>query len=491
MLMRHLVSQRGAMSRRTVLATGLAAASAAAFGAVSPGAVAVPMTDGGGPAGNWFAAAPPSARPKFRWWWPDSLVDPDEISREVDQIADTGFGGAEIAAVHHSIQDKSLLDTAHHGWGSGPWRDGVEAFDRALTPGVPARGETRRLRRIVARLLALPNVVRVAEKTQVGDAPTGLGVTPDVRHATPSTLLNAHRVTAQADFYYLCDGKHSETVKPPVAAIDHDVTLRRTGDGEAVPYALDPWTGEAVRLARYTTEGNDFTLRVTLQPGQALIVALGRPGLFGDRYGGRPHAVATDADEAVFTVRGLAVRAGAAGTYTTRLSQGRTVTTTIASVPETIRPGAWQVEVEDWYPGSSATRTEIVRRTLTLDAPLPWSRIPELADSAGVARYRTAVTLPADWTPAHGAYLELGQVSDTSRVSVNGSRPAPVDRLNPVVDVGPWLRRGENAIEIEVATPLVNRLRVGQPAVFGAVARQPYGLIGPVRLVPYAQAAVD
>ncbi|MGW7696178.1 glycosyl hydrolase [Streptomyces asiaticus] len=1002
--MHHLVSQRGGISRRTVLATGLAAASAAAFAAVSPGAAAVPMTDGGGPTGNWFATVPPSARPKFRWWWPDGLVDPDEIAREIDQIADAGFGGAEIAAVHHSVQDKSLLDTAHHGWGSGPWRDGVEAalrraarrgltiditlgpswplavpgvtpdspaaakelaygrvsvaggaayqgpvpppvheaasgvtgqellavqaarldpanstgketglelssvrdltagvtdamltwtapeggdwvlisywqrgsgqqpesgphsspaayvvdhfgsagtaavtdywaghiltdsmrrllktaggaffedsveletdgltwtrhlpdafeertgrpllpflpalvldrghqvfafeaqltrqirhdfgqtvsalfnrhhlgalrdwthslgmslrsqpygpqtdaiasaaildipegeslgfknlddfrclaggrdmagrtvlsceagayngsaysttwdrflrtvggayaagvnqtvvhgfsyasaprvswpgfaafspynggpgygeswgprqptwrhmeaiagylgrvhhvlqtgtaradiavfrqtgytatgigaswltatgvplgwthqflsgplldlpratvsggrlaprgpaykalfvegdffygstptlalpdarkllefaekglpvvllgaFDRALTPGVPARGETRRLRRILARLLALPNVARVTDKTRVGDALTGLGVTPDVRHATPSTLLNAHRVTEEADFYYLCNGKHSETVKPPVVAIDHDVTLRRTGAGETVPYALDPWTGEAVRLARYTAEGNDVTLRVTLQPGQALIVALGRPGLFGDRHGNRPHAVATDADEAVFTTRGLAVRAGAAGTYTTRLSQGRTVTTTIASVPEVIRPGAWKVEVEDWYPGAGATRTEIVRRTLTLDDLLPWSHIPELADSAGVARYRTAVTLPADWTSAHGAYLELGQVSDTFRVSVNGTHPASIDRLNPVVDVGPWLRRGENVIEVEVATPLINRLRVAQPAVFGTAARQPYGLMGPVRLVPYAQTAVD
>ncbi|MFF1720767.1 hypothetical protein [Streptomyces sviceus] len=44
-------------------------------------------------------------------------------------------------------------------------------------------------------------------------------------------------------------------------------------------------------------------------------------------------------------------------------------------------------------------------------------------------------------------------------------------------------------VEIEVATPLINRLRVEQPTVFGGVARQDHGLVGPVRLVPYAQAA--
>ncbi|MEU3983465.1 glycosyl hydrolase [Streptomyces sp. NPDC026672] len=364
------------------------------------------------------------------------------------------------------------------------------AFDQALTPGVPDPGETDQLREIFTALLALPHVLRVTDKTAIGDALTSLGVTPDVRHATPSTLLNAHRVTPEADFYYLCNGKHSETVKPPVAAIDHEVTLRRTQGGATVPYLLDPWTGRATRLARYTRSGRDVTLRVALQPGQVMIVALGRPGLFGDRDGDRPYAVGTDADTALFTRHGLTVRASTAGTYRTRLSSGRTVSTRIPAVPLLITPARWELDVEDWYPGPTATTTEKVHRSLTLDTLAPWSQIPELADSAGVGRYRTTVTLPADWSAAHGALLDLGQVGDTFRVTVNGTRLAPADRLHPVVDLGDLLRRGENTVEVEVATPLVNRLRVAQPAVFGGVARQAYGLVGPVRLVPYAQSTV-
>lgn len=364
------------------------------------------------------------------------------------------------------------------------------AFDQALTPGVPDPGETDRLRGIMAKLLALPHVLQVADKTAVGDALARLGVTPDVRYATSSTLLNAHRATPDADYYYLCNGKHAETVKPPVAAIDHEVTLRGTRRGATVPYLLDPWTGEGVRLAQYTQDGDDFTLRVTLQPGQTMIVALGRPGLFGDRNGARPHALATDADAVLFTPRGLTVRATSAGRYTTRLSRGRTVTTVVPAVPAPIIPDRWQLDVEDWRPGADATRTERVRRTLTLDTLLPWSQIAELADCAGVGRYRTTVVLPAGWDASHGALLELGQVSDTFRVTVNGTRTAPVDRLHPVADVGALLRRGTNVIEIEVATPLINRLRVVQPAVFGGVARQAHGLMGPVRLVPHVQATV-
>ncbi len=363
-------------------------------------------------------------------------------------------------------------------------------FDQALTPGVPDRDETVRLRGVLADLLAQPNVIAVTDKAAVGDALTALGVTPDVRHAAPSTLLNNHRVSGDTDFYYLCNGKHAETVKPPVATIDHDVTLHRTRRGATVPYQLDPWTGEAARIGRYTEEGDTITVRVTLDPGQATVVALGRPGLFGDRHGNSQHAVSGDADQVLFTDRGLAMRVSVSGTYTTRLSRGRTVTTRVPAVPDPVTPDRWQLDVEDWYPGADATSTDIVRRALTLDTLLPWSHIPELADSAGIGRYRTTVVLPSAWTSSHGAYLELGQVSDTFRVTVNGTRLAPADRLHPVVDLGGRLRRGGNVIEVEVATPLINRLRVAQPAVFGTTARQAYGLTGPVRLVPYVQALV-
>ncbi|MDO0924272.1 glycosyl hydrolase [Streptomyces sp. TG1A-8] len=361
------------------------------------------------------------------------------------------------------------------------------AFDQALTPGVPDQGETEQLRDVLARLLALPHVTAVTDKAAVGDALAALGVAPDARYATPSTLLNAHRVSGDTDFYYLCNGKHAETVKPPVATIDHDITLRRTRRGTTVPYLLDPWTGEAARIGRYTEDGDGITVRVTLEPGQATVIALGRPGLFGDRNGDSPHAVGGDAERVLFTARGLAVRTTTAGTCTTELSNGRTVTTTVPRVPEPVTPARWQLEVEDWRPGAGPTSTEIVRRTLRLDALLPWSQIPDLADSAGIGRYRTTVVLPSDWTSSHGAYLELGQVSDTFRVTVNGTPLAPADRLHPVVDLGGRLRSGDNVIEVEVATPLINRLRVAQPAVFGAVARQAYGLTGPVRLVPYVQ----
>ncbi|MEV0738643.1 glycosyl hydrolase [Streptomyces sp. NPDC050549] len=366
------------------------------------------------------------------------------------------------------------------------------AFDQALTPGLPDNGEQAELRSLTAQLLALPNVRRITDKTLVGAAFAELGVTSDAVHSVPSTLLNAHRVTDDADFYYLCNGKHAETVKPAVALIDHDVTLRAThrNASGAVPYLLDPWSGRVSRLAQYAQDGDVFTFRVTLQPGETLVVALSAPGLFGDRCGSRPHAVATDADSALFADGSLAVRAFTAGTRTTTLSNGRKVTTKIPEVPAPVTLDQWTLSVDDWQPGNTTTTTTIVTHTLTLDALLPWSQLPELADVGGIGRYRTTLTLPDTWTSGTGALLELGSVSDTCRVTVNGTRLDPVDRLNPVVDLGGQLHRGANNIEIEVATPLFNRLRVSNAAVFGTSARQNYGLVGPVRLTPYVQRTV-
>jgi hypothetical protein len=172
--------------------------------------------------------------------------------------------------------------------------------------------------------------------------------------------------------------------------------------------------------------------------------------------------------------------ATAAGTYTTTLSDGRTATTRIGPVPAPIPLTAWRLRVEDWRPDSKPAHT------LSLDRLLPWPEIPELADVSGVGTYTTTVELPGS-----GAYLELGEVTDTCRVRVNGRRLDPVDQLHPVIDVGPYLRRGQNTIEVEVATPLGNRLRVADPAVYGGLTRQPYGLLGPVRLVPYGESPIQ
>src|SRR4051794_37036803 len=104
-----------------------------ALGVVLFGLIAAPAQAADFPTD--FAQPSRSVQPKFRWWWPNALVDNQEIANEVDQMADAGFGGAEIADVHHSATQ--ALDPAGHGWGTQAWVDAVQtALERAKQRGM-------------------------------------------------------------------------------------------------------------------------------------------------------------------------------------------------------------------------------------------------------------------------------------------------------------------------------------------------------------------
>jgi len=120
------------ITRRQML--GLSAAAAAGvlvpWGGRNP-ARAEPTAGKPWPQLAGFADPPASVAPRFRWWWPNGQIDPAEIAREVDAVADAGCGGLEVSDVHHSgLLD---LDVQHYGWASEQWLAGLDA---ALTQAV-------------------------------------------------------------------------------------------------------------------------------------------------------------------------------------------------------------------------------------------------------------------------------------------------------------------------------------------------------------------
>ncbi|WP_116113990.1 glycosyl hydrolase [Amycolatopsis ruanii] len=378
------------------------------------------------------------------------------------------FRNREHTLSVHAV--RRLLDLARAGLAVvvvGSWTD-------VHSVGIAQPGENDQLRTLLAQLVALPRVRVAADANGIPGALADLGVTRDVEYAR-STIMTVHRVDDGVDYYYLANARHAENRR--ITAVDQDVWLT-SRDRSAEPYLFDAWTGRVERIGTYERAGDKVRVRVALNPGQSMLIGFG-PGAR------TPHATASDADVR-FDDGKLVLRATAAGTYSTTLSTGRVVRTTVDAVPAPVPLTAWDLEVEDWQPGATPTETVKTTHRLTLTALAAWPAIPELRDVSGVGRYRTTVDL-GSWRPGLGAYLELGEVFDTYRVTVNGRALPPADVLDPVVDVGPWLRPGRNTLEVEVATTLLNRLRVSNPAVFGIATRQAYGLAGPARLVPYRQ----
>lgn len=218
---------------------------------------------------------------------------------------------------------------------------------------------------------------------------------------------------------------------------------------------------------------------VRLRPGGSTVIALD---------GGRArHAVAVTGGEIIAAGDGgLRLRATEAGRYTATPESGTVKRVAVPAVSAGQQLDDWTLSVDDWHRGTDGQRAVTTRR-LDMDGLQPWSDIPELQDVSGVGTYRTTVRL----TRFDGAYLDLGQVTDTFEVTVNGKVLPPPDQISRRLDLAGHLAEGTSTISVRVATTLRNRLRMTDGySAQTQMPRQRYGLIGPVRITPYREVPI-
>jgi hypothetical protein len=337
-------------------------------------------------------------------------------------------------------------------------------------------GRDAKLRELMAELLARPNVHRVEDAADVADALASIDVAP-AASSTTGSIRTVRRVEGNVEYFYVFN-EADEPVSARVAL---------SGPSRGVPYLLDAWTGVVKPVAEYTRRGGRFETALELGASESAIVAIAPRHWLGGEA--QLHATGTTADRVVRTRRGLAARTGRAGHYETTLSNGRKARTTAPELPDAMQLATWDLRVDDWQParpGQRSDETNHVEWTFDDVALKPWSAIPEIADASGIGTYTATVTLPKGWKRADGAYLDLGPVGRGSfRVRVNGASIGVANQLSDVVDLGSRLSPGMNSIEVELATTLINRVRVAN-ADFADQARQDNGLLGPVTLTPYA-----
>lgn len=84
---------------------------------------------------------------------------------------------------------------------------------------------------------------------------------------------------------------------------------------------------------------------------------------------------------------------------------------------------------------------------------------PAIRHFSGLATYRRSFALPPEWLlPDRRVVLDLGRVEVTAAVRVNGQDVGIAWKEPYRLDVTPFVRPGENTVEIEVATLWANRL---------------------------------
>ncbi|WP_419992725.1 glycosyl hydrolase [Streptomyces boninensis] len=304
--------------------------------------------------------------------------------------------------------------------------------------GAPSRATGNRaaddaaVRAAFEELRRYGNVRWVGREGDVPQALDDLGVQARAAFEKPSTLVGVGRSAKRSDtFYWYNASERRERATASVAA-------------DGIPYRLDPWTGAITRLPASVKDGR-MRIDLDVAPGDVALVMV--------------------SDVPLDAAAAEAPRVADAGA-------GRPLSD-------------WDLTVESWHRGTGPQDTVVTRlpkRRVTAsdtDGRLPsWGSLDGLEAVSGVGTYRTTFDLDGRWR-GRGAHLDLGEITTTYRVEVNGKDVGPVDQLDSSrIDIGPLLRPGENTIVVKVASMLGN-------AVAGKTVDD-YGLIGPARLFPHS-----
>lgn len=191
-------------------------------------------------------------------------------------------------------------------------------------------------------------------------------------------------------------------------------------------------------------------------------------------------------------------------------ANGTTLTLTPSSLPSSVTPSEWALQVQDWSPAqtnetglNSPTTIKTNLTQITLTELLPWPNITGLSDASGVGIYTTSVTLTRNDSSTR-IWLSIGDVEGSWTVRLNGQNVSGVDWISRTpLDVTELVINGLNResssyllaslemdfytdclrgleIEITVATTLWNKLRAVWSELYGSLEAQLIGLTGPV-----------
>lgn len=336
---------------------------------------------------------------------------------------------------------------------------------------VEMKQEEKLLKEQLNKLLKLPNVKQAASQDNISKVLASMKVEPAAKPAKPSDLLSVRRVDGETSYYYL----YNQNISKPL-----DMTIELKGSG--IPYELNAWNGNITPIAQFEKGKTGISTQIKLAPNSTTIIAVSTKDLTNGDAKHTAHIVKTDGHDGVYTADGnLAVRYMKAGKGKTKLSDGSMIQHNVPQVPESFQIDQWHLDLESWTPGETPTTSKKEVISKVLKELKPWSEIEGLGNVSGIGTYSTSFTIGENWTSQTGAYLQLGKVSDTFTVKVNGQELPAIDQISRTANISSYLEKGKNTLEITVATPLNNAMRTLAPSR----QQQDYGLIGPVKILPY------
>jgi len=257
-----------------------------------------------------------------------------------------------------------------------------------------------------------------------------------------------HRTTPEGEVYFV----FSNSDKP----VRGELKFRQPGRR---PEIWDATTGTHADAPVYSAAKDGMTVPLQFEPwGSAFVI-------FRQSLPARWVAAAPGASLEFKT--GPLLFSGPSQSLTYSDGTTRTVSATAPLPARTVIAGPWTVAfTEGRGAPASATFAQLSSWSENADAGI--------RHYSGTAVYRTSFQA-AKSQPGQRAMLDLGQVADIARVSVNGTSVGVLWRAPFRADITAWLREGDNTLEVSIANRWINRL-IGDEAIPVDYKYQPAGV---------------
>jgi len=271
-----------------------------------------------------------------------------------------------------------------------------------------------------------------------------LGAEPDVSYEKTTKVLNVHRRAEEADYVYFYAYADADTF--PELENAEKIQFRTEIRAEGKPYFMDPWNGNIKEIPYEKTE-KGISLTLELAPNDSCILAVAHESTKGEVL----ETAAVQKKESCLELKN------------------------------------WTLEVESWTAGKTAFETEKkVIRTVELEEPVYWTRLEGMESVSGIGYYKTEFNLGEHWKPGTGATLFLPDIEDSYILKVNGVE-VMANQIDPMIEIGEWLRPGKNQLEIAVTSTLLNAVIAycGKNGYEVKGKYRDYGMAGAVKLLVY------
>ncbi|KAI9150559.1 putative beta-glucuronidase [Paramyrothecium foliicola] len=347
--------------------------------------------------------------------------------------------------------------------------------------------------RTMHEIAELDNVHVISEEAGLANTIASLGIEPLTRVSANGTWYTVWREDTKNKIDYVW--VYNENPSLTTGTVDFASTK--------IPYYYDIWTGTQTPVVLYEKEDTRTIIPFTLHGNQSTIIAF-----LSESQGELPDvhltAIPEEVASASYQKDTIRLKAGASvKSLEVVASDGKTHKVEHADAAP-FELNDWELTVEHWDPPKDMNDAHITalksNTTHKLSKLVSWSHIDGLEYVSGRGYYETKFDWPLESSSADGAFIDVGRIVQTLTLSVNGQPLPPLDPSHGRADIGPYLKNGENQVNIVIATTMINVLRpIWYDMRFSGTIPEPedrvppsqdYGLKGPILVTPYRETLI-